>query len=130
MQREDGRVITNLISQALNNKDMTIYGDGRQTRSFCYVDDEVEGIYRLMNSGISTPVNIGNPNEFTILELAEHIKRITQTDSKIVFKPMPSDDPLRRRPDITIARKELGWEPKISLEEGLRRTIEYFREMR
>jgi nucleoside-diphosphate-sugar epimerase len=127
MQKDDGRVVTNLINQALSNKDMTIYGDGKQTRSFCYVDDEIEGIYRLMNSSMRTPVNVGNPSELTVLEIAEKIKKLTGTKSKIVFKPMPADDPLRRRPDITLAKKELGWEPKVSLEEGLTRTIAYFK---
>jgi nucleoside-diphosphate-sugar epimerase len=127
MQKDDGRVVTNLINQALSNKDMTIYGDGKQTRSFCYVDDEIEGIYRLMNSNMRTPVNVGNPSELTVLEIAEKIKKLTGTKSKIVFKPMPADDPLRRRPDITLAKKELGWEPKVSLEEGLTRTIAYFK---
>jgi nucleoside-diphosphate-sugar epimerase len=127
MQKDDGRVVTNLINQALNNENMTIYGDGKQTRSFCYVDDEIEGIYRLMNSNMRTPVNVGNPSELTVLEIAEKIKKLTGTKSKIVFKPMPADDPLRRRPDITLAKKELGWEPKISLEEGLTKTIAYFK---
>jgi nucleoside-diphosphate-sugar epimerase len=127
MQRDDGRVVTNLINQALSGEEMTIYGDGKQTRSFCYVDDEIEGIYRLMNSTISEPVNIGNPGEFSVLELAKLIKKLTGTKSKIVFRSLPSDDPVKRRPDITKARKELGWEPKIKLEDGLRRTIEFFR---
>lgn len=127
MQKDDGRVITNLINQALAGKDMTIYGNGKQTRSFCYVEDEIEGIYRLMNSGITQPVNIGNPNEFTVLELAKLIKKLTGTGSKIVFMPLPADDPLQRRPDIGKAKKELGWDPKIQLEEGLKRTIAFFK---
>lgn len=127
MQKDDGRVITNLINQALAGKDMTIYGNGKQTRSFCYVEDEIEGIYRLMNSGITKPVNIGNPNEFTVLELAKLIKKLTGTGSKIVFMPLPADDPLQRRPDIGKAKKELGWDPKIQLEEGLKRTIAFFK---
>lgn len=127
MQKDDGRVVTNLINQALDGEDLTIYGDGKQTRSFCYVGDEIEGIYRLMNSGITGPVNIGNPREFTVLELAKLIKKLTGTKSKLVFRPLPADDPLQRRPDITLAKKELGWEPKIPLEEGLKRTIEFFK---
>jgi nucleoside-diphosphate-sugar epimerase len=130
MQADDGRVVSNLINQALSNRPMTIYGDGTQTRSFCYVDDEVEGLYRLMNSKVIGPVNIGNPNEITVLEIAKHIRYLTGTKSKIVFKPLPQDDPIRRRPDIALAKKELGWEPKISLDEGLKRTIAYFRAIR
>lgn len=127
MQKDDGRVVTNLINQALNGEALTIYGDGRQTRSFCYVDDEVEGIYRLMNSDLTGPVNIGNPNEFTILQLAEMVKRLMKISSPIRFEQLPSDDPLKRRPDITLAKKELGWEPKVQLEEGLKKTIYYFK---
>jgi len=130
MQKTDGRVITNFIDQALNGQDLTVYGDGKQTRSFCYVEDEIEGIYRLMNSNIPGPVNLGNPNEFTILELAKLVKKLTGAKSKIVFMPLPADDPLQRRPDIAKAKKELGWEPKIKLEDGLRRTIDYFRTQR
>ncbi len=127
IQVNDGRVVTNLINQALNNKDMTIYGNGKQTRSFCYVDDMIEGIYKMMNSNFIGPVNLGNPEEFTILELANIIKRLTNSKSKFVFKPLPKDDPIRRRPDISLAKKELEWEPKIGLEEGLKRTIDYFK---
>ncbi len=127
MQKDDGRVVTNLINQALKGEDMTIYGDGKQTRSFCYVEDEIEGIYLLMNSKITGPVNIGNPKEFTMLELAKLIKKLTGTNSRLVYRPLPSDDPLQRRPDISLAKKELGWEPKIPLKEGIARTIEFFR---
>ncbi len=130
MQKDDGRVVTNLIDQALNGEDLTIYGDGRQTRSFCYVEDEIRGIHMLMNSGHTGPMNIGNPSEITVLELAETIRKLTGTKSKIVFKPLPKDDPLRRRPDISLAKKELGWEPRVSLEEGLRRTIEHFKKLK
>lgn len=129
MLPDDGRVVSNFIVQALQNRDITIYGDGRQTRSFCYVDDMVEGLIRLMNSreAFTGPVNLGNPNEFTILDLARHILDQTGSRSKLVFKPLPSDDPMQRQPDISLARKELHWEPAIQLEEGLRRTVEYFR---
>ena len=127
MQKEDGRVVTNLINQALNGEELTVYGDGKQTRSFCYVDDEIEGLYRLMNSSLTGPVNIGNPKEITVLELAEIVRKIMKISSKLRFEPLPSDDPLRRRPDITLAKKELGWEPKVPLEEGLKKTIDYFK---
>jgi len=127
MQIDDGRVVTNLINQALNNEDMTIYGGGKQTRSFCYVDDMVDGIYKMMNSNFIGPVNLGNPDEFSVLELANIIKRLTNSKSKFVFKPLPEDDPVRRRPDIGLAKKELGWEPKVKLEEGLKKTVEYFK---
>ena len=127
MQIDDGRVVTNLINQALNNEDMTIYGGGKQTRSFCYVDDMVDGIYKMMNSNFIGPVNLGNPDEFSVLELANIIKRLTNSKSKFVFKPLPEDDPVRRRPDIGLAKKELGWEPKVKLGEGLKKTVEYFK---
>jgi UDP-glucuronate decarboxylase len=127
MQLDDGRVVTNLINQGLKGEELTIYGDGLQTRSFCYVDDEIEGLYRLMNSGITGPVNIGNPNEFTILELAEMVKKLMKLTSPVKHLPLPEDDPMRRRPDISLAKKELGWEPKVPLELGLKKTIEYFR---
>jgi nucleoside-diphosphate-sugar epimerase len=126
MQIDDGRVVTNLINQGLNGEELTIYGDGRQTRSFCYVDDEIEGIYKLMNSSVTGPVNIGNPKEFTILELAELVRRLMKINSPIRFMPLPEDDPLRRRPDISLAKKELGWEPKTQLEDGLKKTTAYF----
>jgi len=128
MQIDDGRVVSNFIVQALSGAPITIYGDGKQTRSFCYVSDMIEAIVRLMDTGddFCGPVNLGNPCEMTILELAEKIKELTGSDSEIVFKPLPSDDPSLRRPDITLAREKLGWEPKVGIEEGLMRTIEYF----
>lgn len=129
MHPHDGRVVSNFIVQALNNEDITLYGDGMQTRSFQYVDDLVEGAIRLMATGddFVGPINIGNPGEFTIRELAEIVIRLTESKSKIVFMPLPSDDPMQRQPDITLAKQVLGWEPKIQLEEGLLKTIEYFR---
>jgi UDP-glucuronate decarboxylase len=129
MHPNDGRVVSNFIVQALKGQDITIYGDGKQTRSFQYVDDLIEGMTRLMNSpdDFTGPVNIGNPGEFTMLELAEKVIGLTNTKSKIVFQPLPADDPMQRRPDITLAKKVLGWEPKINLDEGLARTIDYFR---
>ena len=129
MHPDDGRVVSNFIVQALQNKDITIYGDGTQTRSFQYVDDLVEVMIRMMNSGddFIGPVNTGNPGEFTMLELAEKIIQLTNTNSKIVFQPLPSDDPKQRKPDITLAKEKLGWEPKVPLEEGLIKTIDYFR---
>jgi UDP-glucuronate decarboxylase len=128
MHLNDGRVVSNFIVQALRNEDVTLYGDGSQTRSFCYVDDLIEGIARLMQTEAEFigPVNLGNPGEFTILELAEKVIALTGSKSRIVRKPLPSDDPRQRCPDITLARTSLGWEPKVALEEGLRRTIEYF----
>jgi UDP-glucuronate decarboxylase len=130
MHPNDGRVVSNFIVQALQNKDITMYGDGTQTRSFCYVDDMIEGLIKMMNTGdeITGPINIGNPGEFTILELAEKIIRLTGSKSKVVFMPLPSDDPMQRQPDISKAREILGWEPKFPLEEGLVKTIQYFRE--
>ena len=122
---DDGRVVSNFIVQALRGEDITIYGDGQQTRSFCYVDDLIDGMLSVFNSDIQTPVNIGNPGEFTMLELAEKIIRITKSNSKITFKPLPEDDPKQRRPDITLA-KTLNWQPKISLDIGLQNTVEYF----
>lgn len=130
MNPYDGRVVSNFIVQALKNEDITIYGKGNQTRSFQYVDDLVEGMIRMMNSrdNFYGPVNIGNPDEFTILELAEKIIGLTSSKSKITFMPLPQDDPMQRKPDISLAKKELkGWEPKIKLEEGLLKTIEYFK---
>jgi UDP-glucuronate decarboxylase len=131
MHPQDGRVVSNFIVQALKGKDITLYGDGNQTRSFQYVDDLVEGMLRMMNSreDFTGPVNIGNPNEFTIRELAEKVIELTGTNSKIVFEDLPSDDPMQRQPDITLAKKELNWEPKIQLEEGLKKTIEYFKQV-
>jgi len=129
MHPNDGRVVSNFIVQALKNEDITIYGDGSQTRSFCYVDDLLEGMGRLMNTGdeFIGPVNVGNPGEFTILALAEKVLMLTGSHSKLIFMPLPEDDPMQRQPDISLARKELGWEPKIPLEEGLKKTIDYFR---
>ncbi len=127
MQADDGRVVSNFINQALKDEDITMYGDGTQTRSFCYVDDLIRGIHKLMNSEISSPVNIGNPNEITVAELARMIKQMTKSESKLVFRQLPTDDPTRRKPDISLAKRELHWEPKISLEEGLKKTIEYFK---
>ena len=124
----DGRVVSNFIVQALRGEDITIYGEGNQTRSFCYVDDLIEGMVRLMNSrdGFTGPVNIGNPGEFTIKKLAEIVIELTGTGSKLVYEPLPSDDPTQRKPLIDLAKKELNWEPHIQLREGLKRTIEYF----
>lgn len=128
MHPNDGRVVSNFIVQALQNHDITIYGDGSQTRSFQYVDDLIEGAIRLMDTGddVTGPINIGNPGEFTILELAQKVIQLTGANSKIIHMPLPSDDPLQRQPDITKARQILNWEPKISLDEGLVKTIEYF----
>ena len=129
MHPNDGRVVSNFIVQALKGQDITVYGDGSQTRSFCYVDDLIEGMVRLMNSreGFTGPVNIGNPGEFTIKQLAEMVIDLTGSRSRIIYEPLPSDDPLQRKPVIDLAKKELGWEPTISLEEGLKKTIEYFK---
>ncbi len=129
MHPNDGRVISNFIVQSLKNEDLTIYGDGSQTRSFCYVDDLLEGMVRLMNTpeSFTGPVNVGNPNEFTILQLAELVIKMTDSESKIIFQPLPQDDPLQRQPDISLAKKELDWEPFINLEEGLEKTIDYFK---
>ena len=127
MRPRDGRIVPALICQALAGEPMTVFGDGSQTRSFCYVSDLVEGIYRLLLSGEADPVNIGNPSELSVLEFARTIRKLTGTASEIVFKPLPEDDPKVRQPDITRARALLGWEPKVKLEEGLARTIEYFR---
>jgi dTDP-glucose 4,6-dehydratase len=128
MRQEDGRVVPNFIAQALRNEDLTVYGDGSQTRSFCYVSDLVEGILRLLRSEHMTPVNIGNPHEMTVLQFAKLIIALTGSRSGIAYKPLPVDDPKVRQPDITLARKVLaGWEPTVPVEEGLRRTIAYFR---
>ncbi|UZD23880.1 UDP-glucuronic acid decarboxylase family protein [Algoriphagus halophytocola] len=128
MNPNDGRVVSNFIVQALKGEDITIFGDGSQTRSFCYVDDNINGMYKIMNSkeGFTGPVNIGNPDEFTMLELAELIINLTNSKSNLVFLPLPQDDPLQRQPIIDLAKKELSWEPKIKLEEGLKKTIQYF----
>lgn len=129
MHPNDGRVVSNFIVQALKGEDITIYGDGSQTRSFCYVDDLIEGMVRLMNSrkDFIGPVNIGNPGEFTIKQLAEMVIDLTGAKSKLIYMPLPSDDPLQRKPVIELAKKELDWEPTIPLEEGLKKTIEYFK---
>jgi UDP-glucuronate decarboxylase len=129
MHPEDGRVVSNFIVQALTGENITIYGEGGQTRSFCYVDDLIDGMERMMDSKdqFTGPVNLGNPDEFTILELANIIIQLTGSKSQLVFRPLPQDDPIQRRPDITLAKRELQWEPKVSLEEGLLRTIAYFK---
>lgn len=129
MHPNDGRVVSNFIVQALQGNDITIYGDGSQTRSFCYVDDMIDGMIRMMNTGenLTGPVNIGNPNEFSIFELAKKVIELTKSESKIVKAPLPPDDPAQRQPNIDIARKELHWEPKIQLEDGLKKTIGFFR---
>src|SRR5215831_9562751 len=127
MRLNDGRVVPAFVSQALKNKPLTVFGKGQQTRSFCYVSDLIEGIYRLMMSDYSLPVNIGNPAELTVLEFAKQIIRATGSRSRVAFKPLPQDDPKQRKPDITKARTILGWEPKVKLVEGLVKTIEYFR---
>jgi UDP-glucuronate decarboxylase len=129
MHPNDGRVVSNFIVQALKGDPLTVYGAGLQTRSFCYVDDLIEVIYRLMNSAeqISGPINIGNPIEYSVIDLAQEVIRLTKSTSTIIYKPLPSDDPRQRRPDITLAKTLLDWEPKVGLEEGLTRTIDYFR---
>ena len=129
MRDDDGRVVSNFIVQALRGENVTIYGDGSQTRSFCYVDEMVDALILMMNSrkGFTGPVNVGNPGEFTMLELAKKIIELTGSSSQLVFEPLPADDPVRRRPQIDLAKKELGWEPRTNLDEGLSRTIEYFR---
>lgn len=129
MHPNDGRVVSNFIVQALKGEDITVYGDGQQTRSFCYVDDMVEGFVRMMDSerGFTGPVNMGNPTEFTMLELAENVLRLVGGKSKLSFHPLPTDDPKQRQPDISLARSKLGWEPKVALVDGLKETIAYFR---
>ena len=127
MAPNDGRVVSNFIMQALKNEEITIYGEGNQTRSFCYIDDLIEGTIRMMNSNNFTgPVNIGNPHEFTIIDLAKKVKKMTGSKSKIKFQPLPPDDPIQRQPDITLIKNKLGWQPKVSLDEGLKNTIAYF----
>ena len=128
MRLRDGRVVPNFISQALKGEDVTVYGDGSQTRSFCFVSDLVEGITRLLHSDRNEPVNIGNPTELTVLEFAQRIIELTGSQSKVTYKPLPVDDPKVRQPDITVARQVLGWEPKVSLQDGLKKTITYFKE--
>lgn len=131
MHPNDGRVVSNFIVQALRGDDITIYGDGSQTRSFCYVDDLIDGMIGMMNSreGFAGPVNIGNPGEFTMLELAEKVLSLVGGTSKIVYRPLPQDDPKQRQPDISLAKAELGWQPKVTLEDGLKETIAYFRDL-
>ncbi len=131
MHPNDGRVVSNFIMQALKGKDVTIYGNGSQTRSFCYVDDMIDGLIRLMNSpdDFTGPANLGNPSEFTILELAEKVIKLTKSRSRIVHKPLPEDDPLQRQPDISLAKKVLKWQPRVKLEEGLKETIAYFKSL-
>ena len=129
MHPGDGRVVSNFIVQALQNRDITIYGDGSQTRSFCYVDDLIEGMVRFMNQDeFIGPVNMGNPGEFTIKELAGKVVTLTKSSGTIVYKNIPPDDPRQRQPDITLAKEKLGWEPRVKLDEGLRKTIDYFRQ--
>ena len=127
MQPNDGRVVPNFMKQALRGEPLTVYGNGSQTRSFCYVSDEIDGLMRLAKSSEHLPVNIGNPNEFTILECAQQVIKVTGSKSKIAYEPLPQDDPKQRRPDITKARRSLGWEPKIDLETGLRMSLDYFK---
>jgi UDP-glucuronate decarboxylase len=131
MHPNDGRVVSNFIVQALKGEDITIYGEGLQTRSFCFVDDLIEAMIRTMETpdDFTGPINIGNPNEFTIASLAEHVLRLTNSSSKLVYKPLPSDDPRQRQPDITLAKKILDWSPSVELEEGLKRTVGYFRDV-
>jgi dTDP-glucose 4,6-dehydratase len=127
MRLDDGRALPNFMGQALRGEPLTVFGDGSQTRSFCYVDDLVEGLIRLLAADCHDPVNLGNPNEITILDFAKEILTLTGGGSKLVFQPLPQDDPRIRRPDISLAKRLLGWEPKIDRQEGLRRTLEYFR---
>ncbi len=131
MHPNDGRVVSNFIVQALRNKEISVYGEGNQTRSFCYVDDLIDGLIRMMNSrrGFTGPLNMGNPDEFTILELAKKIIDITGSRSKIIHKPLPNDDPRQRKPDISLAKQELDWKPRIELEKGLIKTIGYFKKL-
>jgi dTDP-glucose 4,6-dehydratase len=128
MRLNDGRALPTFMSQALRGEDVTVYGNGSQTRSFCYVDDLVEGICRLLLSDYSMPVNIGNPSEITLLDFAEEVLKLTGSKSKIVFEPLPQDDPKQRQPNITKAKELLGWEPKVDRHEGLKRTLEYFKQ--
>ncbi|MBU2520644.1 MAG: NAD-dependent epimerase/dehydratase family protein, partial [Proteobacteria bacterium] len=128
MHPNDGRVVSNFIVQALSNKDITVFGDGSQTRSFCYVDDLITGLIKMMNSPdeFVGPINLGNPDEFSVLELAKKIIELTGSKSKIVFRPLPQDDPLQRQPDISLAKEKLDWQPVIKLDDGLKKTVEYF----
>lgn len=131
MHPNDGRVVSNFIVQALRGEDITIYGDGSQTRSFCYVDDLIQAMVRMMNSpaGFTGPINIGNPVENTMLELAEKVIALTGSSSRLIFMPLPADDPRQRQPDISLAKEQLSWQPKVSLEDGLKETIAYFRNL-
>ncbi|HEY8398376.1 MAG TPA: GDP-mannose 4,6-dehydratase, partial [Flavihumibacter sp.] len=129
MRLNDGRALPAFIGQALRGEDLTVFGDGSQTRSFCFVDDLIEGIYRLLMSDYTGPVNIGNPDEISLKEFAEEIIRLTGTQQKIVYRPLPTDDPKQRKPDISLAKKILGWEPKVSRAEGVRITYEYFKSL-
>jgi dTDP-glucose 4,6-dehydratase len=130
MRLNDGRVLPAFIGQALRGEPLTIFGDGSQTRSFCYVDDLIEGIYRLLHSDYSSPVNLGNPDEISIKQFAEEIIKLTGANpDKIVYKPLPVDDPMQRQPDISLAKQLLGWEPKVSRAEGLKKTLEYFKSL-
>ena len=129
MRLNDGRVLPAFIGQALRGENLTVFGDGTQTRSFCYVDDEVEGIFRLLMSDYHLPMNIGNPNEITIGDFAEEVVKLTGTSQKVIYKPLPQDDPKQRQPNIDKARKILGWEPKVSRSEGLKITYEYFKSL-
>ncbi|MBM3243781.1 MAG: SDR family oxidoreductase [Candidatus Omnitrophica bacterium] len=129
MRPNDGRVVSNFINQALLNKPITIYGRGTQTRSFCYVDDLVEGLYRLMRSPFHEPVNLGNSSEFTIMRLARLVLKLTGSNSKIIFKPLPQDDPQKRKPSIALAKKVISWKPEVNLEEGLKKTIDWFKNL-
>ena len=129
MRLNDGRVLPAFIGQALRGEDLTVFGDGSQTRSFCYVDDQVEGIYRLLMSDYPHPVNIGNPDEITISQFAEEIIKLTGTDQKVIYKPLPKDDPMQRQPNITKAKEILGWEPKVDRKEGLKITYDYFKSL-
>jgi UDP-glucuronate decarboxylase len=131
MHPYDGRVVSNFILQALQGKPLTVYGDGSQSRSFCYVDDLIDGFLRLMQSSddFTGPVNLGNPVEFDMIELAEQVKELTNSKSEIIYEPLPEDDPRQRQPDITLAKNKLGWEPKVPLREGLEKTIAYFSDL-
>lgn len=129
MRLNDGRVVPAFMGQALRGEDLTVFGDGKQTRSFCYIDDQVEGIYRLLMSDYSYPVNIGNPHETTIGEFAEEIIKLTGTEQKVIYKPLPTDDPMQRQPDITKAKELLGWEPQVSRSEGLKIVFDYFKSL-
>jgi len=128
MDKNDGRVVSNFITQALENESITIYGKGSQTRSFCYVDDLISGLHKLMNTNYTNPINLGNPDEFTILDLAKKITKLANSKSNIIYKNLPEDDPVRRKPDISLARNTLNWEPVINLEQGLKKTISYFKD--